>query len=343
MATAMAVRPAGEITGVRKAAILTLLLGEQASGEVFKHLNEEEIETIAREVAMLGPVGPDVATGVLEEFHHMWRAAEYLTKGGVDYAQKLLVHALGPDLARRMLDRVMNTFESSVAFTALEKADPQQLSKFIQAEHPQTIAIILAHLKPIQAADLLNSLPEDLRVEVVTRMASLEEISPDAITRISQVIEQRLKALGGAAHEAYGGVRAVAELLNRIDRGVSQPVLEAIEAQSPDLAVSIRNLMFVFDDLLHVEDSALREIIQRADKKVLTIALKGTSEDIRGRFFQNMSKRAADMIREEMDLLGAIRLREVEKNQQEIVSIARKLEEEGLLVTGAAAGEPYVV
>jgi len=343
MATAMAVRQASEITGVRKAAILTLLLGEKASGEVFKHLTEEEIETIAREVTILGAVGPDVATGVLEEFHHMWRAAEYLTKGGVEYAQKLLVHALGPDLARRVLDRVMKSFESSVAFTALEKADPQQLSKFIQAEHPQTIAIILAHLKPLQAADLLNSLPEDLRVEVVTRMASLEEISPDAITRISQVIEQRLKALGGTAHEAYGGVRAVAELLNHIDRGVSQPVLEAIEAQSPDLAVSIRNLMFVFDDLLQVEDSALREIIQRVDKKVLTTALKGTSEDIRGRFFRNMSKRAADMIREEMELLGAIRLREVEKNQQEIVSIARKLEEEGLLVTGAAAGEPYVV
>ncbi len=331
-----------DLNGLRKAAILTVLIGEDASGEVFKHLNEEEIEVIAREVALLGPVPAATATEVLEEFHNMWKAAEYVTKGGVEYAQKLLVKSLGPELARRVLDRVVKTFESSMAFTGLGKADPQQLSKFIQSEHPQTIALILAHLKPGPAAQLMQSLPEDLRVEVVTRMASLEEISPEVISRISGVIEQRLKSLGASTHESYGGVRAVAELLNRIDRSISQPVLEAIESQTPDLAVSIRHLMFVFDDLLNVDDNALREIVQRADKKVLTIALKGTSEDIRNRFFQNMSKRAVDMIREEIELLGAVRLREVEKAQQEIVGIARKLEEEGLLQTGAAAGEPYV-
>jgi flagellar motor switch protein FliG len=341
MATALAPKIA-ELNGVRKAAILTVLLGENASGEVFKHLNEEEIETIAREVALLGPVPAATATDVLEEFHQMWKAAEYVTKGGVDYASKLLVKSLGADLAKRVLDRVVKTFESSKAFTGLEKADPQQLSKFIQSEHPQTIALILAHLKPGPAAQLMQSLPEDLRVEVVTRMANLEEISPEVISRISSVIEQRLKSLGASTHESYGGVRAVAELLNRIDRSISQPVLEAIESQTPDLAVSIRHLMFVFDDLLHVDDNALREIVQRADKKVLTVALKGTSEDIRNRFFQNMSKRAVDMIREEIELLGAVRLREVEKAQQEVVGIARKLEEEGLLQTGAAAGEPYV-
>jgi flagellar motor switch protein FliG len=331
-----------DLNGVRKAAILTVLIGENASGELFKHLNEEEIELIAREVALLGPVPAATATEVLEEFHQMWKAAEYVTKGGVEYAQKLLVKSLGPELARRVLDRVVKTFESSMAFTGLGKADPQQLSKFIQSEHPQTIALILAHLKPGPAAQLMQSLPEDLRVEVVTRMANLEEISPEVISRISSVIEQRLKSLGASTHESYGGVRAVAELLNRIDRSISQPVLEAIETQTPDLAVSIRHLMFVFDDLLNVDDNALREIVQRADKKVLTVALKGTSEDIRNRFFQNMSKRAVDMVREEIELLGAVRLREVEKAQQEIVGIARKLEEEGLLQTGAAAGEPYV-
>jgi flagellar motor switch protein FliG len=340
---AMSLAPqAMQINGVRKAAILTILMGEDASGQLFKHLNEDEIELIAREVALLGPVAPTTATDVLEEFHTMWKAAEYVTQGGVEYAQKLLVKSLGPEMARRVLDRVVKSFESSMAFNGLENADPQQLSKFIQSEHPQTIALILAHLKPGPAAQLMQSLPEDLRVEVVTRMANLEEISPEVITRISSVIEQRLTSLGASTHESYGGVRAVAELLNRIDRSVSQPVLEAIESESPDLAVSIRHLMFVFDDLLHVEDSALREIVQRADKKVLTIALKGTSEDIRNRFFHNMSKRAVDMIREEIELLGAVRLREVEKAQQEVVVIARKLEEEGLLQTGAAAGEPYV-
>jgi flagellar motor switch protein FliG len=330
------------LTGVRKAAVFTLLLGEECSSEVVKYLHEDEIEQIAREVAVMGDVPPFMSEQILEEFHNMWQAAEYVARGGVEYARKLLVKSLGPEMAKRLLDRLVKSFESTVVFTALEKADPQQLSKFILAEHPQTIALILAHLKPAQAAQLVGLLPDDVRVDVITRMASLDEISPEVITRISSVIEQRMKSLGGSAHESYGGVRAVAELLNRLDRGVSSPVLEAIEGDAPDLAVSIRNLMFVFEDLAVVDDAAIREIIQRADKKVLTIALKGTTEDIRGRFFKNMSKRAADLVKEEMDVLGAIRLREVEKAQRDIVAIARKLEEEGLLVTGAAAGEPYV-
>jgi len=273
----------------------------------------------------------------------MWQTSGYLGRGGVDLAQRLVQRTLGPDVATRVLDRVVKSALSTKAFNRIEKTDPQQLSKFILSEHPQTIALILAHLRPTQAAQLLNSLPEDLRVEVITRMAHLDETSPEVIARISSVIEQRLKALGAATHESYGGVRAVAELLNRLDRPVTQSVLESIEGQSPDLAVSIRNLMFVFEDLLGVEDTALREIIQRADKKVLTVSLKGASEEIRARFFANMSRRAGEMVREEMEVLGAIRLREVEKAQQEIVAIARKLEEEGLLTTGAAAGEPYVV
>jgi flagellar motor switch protein FliG len=330
------------LSGVRKAAILTLMVGENTAAAMFQHLNEDEIEAVAREVAVVGQISPETSAATLEEFHTMWRASEYVTRGGVDYAQKLLIKTLGPDMARRVLDRVVKSFESTVAFSNLERADPQQLSKFVLSEHPQTIALLLAHLKPAQAAQLANSLPDELRVEVITRMATLDEISPDVMTRVSSVIEARLKALGTQASESMGGVRVVAELLNRLDRGVSTAVLSTIENESPELAVSIRNLMFVFDDLLHVDDNAVREIIQRADKKTLTLALKGASEDIRGRFIQNMSKRAAQMIKEEMDVLGAVRLREVERAQQEIVAIARKLEEEGLLVTGAAAGEAYV-
>ena len=330
------------LSGVRKAAILTLMVGETTAAAMFQHLNEDEIEAVAREVAVVGQIAPEASSATLEEFHTMWRASEYVTRGGVDYAQKLLIKTLGPDMARRVLDRVVKSFESTVAFSNLERADPQQLSKFVLSEHPQTIALLLAHLKPAQAAQLANSLPDELRVEVITRMATLDEISPDVMTRVSSVIEARLKALGTQASESMGGVRVVAELLNRLDRGVSTAVLSTIENESPDLAVSIRNLMFVFDDLLHVDDNAVREIIQRADKKTLTLALKGASEDIRSRFISNMSKRAAQMIKEEMDVLGAVRLREVERAQQEIVAIARKLEEEGLLVTGAAAGEAYV-
>jgi flagellar motor switch protein FliG len=330
-------------SGSRKAAIVTLALGERWTRELFKFLSEEEIEKIAREVAELGTVPAEASEKILEEFHQMAVASEFITRGGVDYASRLLNESLGNEAAQRIIDRLVKSFQSTAGFSSLERADPQQLSKFILGEHPQTIALILAHLNAANAAQLISLLPDVMRADVLTRMANLDDISPDVITRISSVIEQRLKTVGTTSRESFGGVRAVAELFNRLDRSVSQPVLEAIESQTPDLAVSIRNLMFVFDDLQFVDDAAMREIVQRADKKVLCVALKGATEEIRQRFFQNMSKRAGEMLKEEMDVLGAIRLREVEKAQHEIVSIARKLEEEGLIVTGAAAGEPYVV
>jgi flagellar motor switch protein FliG len=331
------------MSGLRKAAIVALMIGEDASASIFKHLSEDEIETLLSEMAALGRVSSKMGEQVLEEFHQTAVAAEHVARGDIEFAKRVLVKSFGPDTARRMIDRVMRAFQSNAGFASLERADPQQLSKFILGEHPQTIALILAHLQPANAAQLATLLPEELRVEVLTRMASLEDISPDVVSRISSVIELRLKALGGPSREQHGGVRAVAELFNRLERTVSTPVLEAIEEARPELAVSIRNLMFVFDDLLHVDDNGMREIIQRADKKGLTIALKGASDEIRQRFFTNMSKRAGEMLKEEMEVLGAVRLRDVEKSQQEVVAIARKLEEEGLISTGAAAGEAYVV
>jgi flagellar motor switch protein FliG len=334
--------PQPALSGLRKAAIVTLLLGEEATAEVFRHLNEEEIERLATEMSALGQVQQATGEKVLEEFHQTIVAADYIAQGDVDYARRVLSKTLGADAARRIMDRVLRSFQSTAGFTSLEKADPQQLSKFILGEHPQTIALILAHLNPSSAASLVTLLPDALRVDVLTRMASLEDISPDVISRISSVIETRLKTLGGPTLEQHGGVRAVAELFNRLERTVSSPVLEAIEQKRPELAVSIRNLMFVFEDLLNVDDNGLREIVQRADKKALTVALKGASEEIRARFFGNMSKRAAEMLKEEMDVLGAVRLRDVEKAQQDVVAIARKLEEEGVISTGAASGEAYV-
>ena len=330
------------ISGIRKAAIVALLLGEETTSEIFRHLKEEEIETLAREMSALGQVPQSVGEKVLEEFHQTILAADSIAQGDVDYARRILNKSLGPEAARRIMDRVLRSFQSTAGFTTLEKTDPQQLSKFILGEHPQTIALILAHLNPSSAAQLVTLLPDPLRVDVLTRMASLEDISPDVISRISNVITTRLKALGGPSLEQHGGVRAAAELFNRLERTISTPVLEAIEVSQPDLAVSIRNLMFVFEDLLRVDDNGLREIIQRAEKKVLTVALKGASEEIRTRFLGNMSKRAAQLLREEMEVLGAVRLRDVEKAQQDVVAIARKLEEEGVITTGAAAGEAYV-
>jgi flagellar motor switch protein FliG len=331
------------MSGLRKAAIVALMIGEDASASIFKHLSEDEIETLLSEMAALGRISTKMGEQVLEEFHQTSIAAEHVARGDLEFAKRVLIKSFGPDTARKMIDRVMRAFQSNAGFASLERADPQQLSKFILGEHPQTIALILAHLQPANAAQLATLLPEELRVEVLTRMASLEDISPDVVSRISSVIELRLKALGGVSREQHGGVRAVAELFNRLERNVSTPVLESIEEQRPELAVSIRNLMFVFDDLLHVDDNGMREIIQRADKKGLTVALKGASDEIRQRFFTNMSKRAGEMLKEEMDVLGAVRLRDVEKAQQEVVAIARKLEEEGLISTGAAAGEAYVV
>jgi flagellar motor switch protein FliG len=334
--------PPGPMTGARKAAILMMALGEDRSAEVFKHLQEHEIEALAREVAAVGTVTSDVGEGVLDEFTQMTTAADHIANGGVEHARRLLVKSLGAEPARRILDRVTASSTVTAGFASLEKANPQQLSKFILGEHPQTIAVILAHLNASSAAQLVTLLPDDLRADVLMRMASIDEILPEVIARISSVIDQRLRSLGGASREQHGGVKAVAELFNRMDRSLSQRALETVEERSQDLAVQIRNLMFVFDDLASVEDNGIREIVNRADKKALTVALKGASETIRQRFFSNMSKRAGELLKEEMDLMGAVRLRDVEKAQQEIVAVARKLEDEGVITTGAS-GEPYVV
>lgn len=328
------------LTGARKAAILIMALGEESSAGVFKHLQESEIEQIVREVASLGQVPPEVGEQVLDEFNQM--AAVYIHEGGLEHAKRLLTASLGAEGSRRIMDRIIKSFVANAGFATLERANPQQLSKFILGEHPQTIALILAHLNAGAAALLVSQLPDDMRADVLIRMASLEDISPELIGRISSVIDARLKTLGGPTRAQRGGVRAVAELFNRLERGISGPALERIEAESPDIGVAIRNLMFVFDDLKGVEENGIREIANRADKKVLTVALKGASEEIRQRFFGNMSKRAVDLLKEEMEVMGAVRLRDVEKAQHEIVGIARKLEEEGLITTGAGAGEPYV-
>jgi len=331
------------MSGARKAAIVMMAIGEETSSKLFKYLQEDEIERIAREVASLGSINPEQGERVLSEFHQMASASEYISNGGVEHARRLLTKSLGPELSRRILDRVIKSFNTSAGFATLEKANPQQLSKFILGEHPQTIALILAHLNAGSAAQLVTQLPDQMRADVLMRMASIEEISPEVIGRISGVIDQRLKSLGSGSRETHGGVRAVAELFNRLDRSVSQPALERIESESQDMAVQIRNLMFVFEDLAAVEDVGIREIVNRSDKRVLTIALKGASEEIRQRFFANMSKRAGELLKEEMEILGAVRLRDVEKAQHDVVAIARKLEEEGIITTGAGAGEPYVV
>jgi|ERR1035438_2410932 flagellar motor switch protein FliG len=331
-----------KLTGMQKAAVLMVTLGDETASNIFKYLEEDEIQTISREIAITKHVQPEVAEEVLEEFHTMTQARSYISQGGIEYAKKLLIKSVGPEVARKIIDRLVKALESSAGFTSLERANPQQLSKFIQNEHPQTIALILAHLNASQAAELISSLPEALRSDVAMRMASLQEISPEVVRRISLILEQKLEALGSFATEAYGGVRAVAELFNRMERNVGRTVLEKIETENPQLAASIRDLMFVFDDILLIDDNGITEILKRADKKTLTIALKGTSEELQNQFFRNMSSRAVELMKEEMEFMGPIKLKDVEKSQHEVVEIVRQLEEEGVISIGGGGGEDYV-
>jgi flagellar motor switch protein FliG len=331
-----------KLTGGQKAAVLMVTLGDETASNIFKYLEEDEIQTISREIAITKHVQPEVAEEVLEEFHTMTQARSYISQGGIEYAKKLLIKSVGPEVARKIIDRLVKALESSAGFTSLERANPQQLSKFIQNEHPQTIALILAHLNASQAAELISSLPEALRSDVAMRMASLQEISPEVVRRISLILEQKLEALGSFATEAYGGVRAVAELFNRMERNVGRTVLEKIETENPQLAASIRDLMFVFDDILLIDDNGITEILKRADKKTLTIALKGTSEELQNQFFRNMSSRAVELMKEEMEFMGPVKLKDVEKSQHEVVEIVRQLEEEGVISIGGGGGEDYV-
>jgi len=331
-----------KLTGMQKAAVLMVTLGDETASNIFKYLEEEEIQTISREIAITKHVQPEVAEEVMEEFHTMTQARSYISQGGIEYAKKLLIKSVGPEVARKIIDRLVKALESSAGFTSLERANPQQLSKFIQNEHPQTIALILAHLNASQAAELISSLPEALRSDVAMRMASLQEISPEVVRRISLILEQKLEALGSFATEAYGGVRAVAELFNRMERNVGRTVLEKIETENPQLAASIRDLMFVFDDILLIDDNGITEILKRADKKTLTIALKGTSEELQNQFFRNMSSRAVELMKEEMEFMGPVKLKDVEKSQHEVVEIVRQLEEEGVISIGGGGGEDYV-
>lgn len=332
------------VPGPRKAAALLVSLGEEASADILRNLEEDEVQIISREVARLNTMTTEEVEGILEEFYRMSTAHDYVIKGGIDYARKMLVSAYGPETAKKLLDRLMKTLGTEmVNFDALQKADPQQLAKFIHNEHPQTIALVLSHLNPTQAAALLTSLPPEIRGDIALRMASLEQISPEVISKIATVIDQKLKALGEFSRESYGGVRAVSEMFNRLDTTSSKEILETIEQVDPNLVETIRHLMFVFEDLLHVDNNGMKELLARLDRKVLTIALKGTSEKLKEHFMKEMSQRGSQMLREDMETLGAVKIKDVEAAQQQIIAIVRQLESEGVLSLKGSVGDQYVM
>jgi flagellar motor switch protein FliG len=330
--------------GVRKVATLMVMIGDEASSAILKQLEESEVEEIGSEIARLKTLTSEEAEGVLEEFYQMAVAHNYVVKGGVDYARKVLNSAFGPEQAKRMLDRMMKTLHNeTLSFDALQKTDPSQLAKFIHSEHPQTIALVLSHLNPSQAAGLLFSLPSELRGDVALRMASLDQISPEIISKIAAVIGSKLKSLGELSRESYGGVDAVAEMFNRLDSSTSKDILESIEQVNPQVVETIRHLMFVFEDLLLLDINSIKELLAKVDRKILTVALKGTSEQMKNHMLKAMSQRGADMLREDMDALGPIKIKEVEAAQQQIIAVVRQLEAEGVISLKGTAGEQYVV
>jgi len=332
------------LSGLRKAAILMIMIGDEASSGILRELDEEEVQHIGREIARVQTLTSEEAEGVLEEFYQMGVAHDYVVKGGIDYARKVMNTAFGPEQAKRMLDRLMKSLgNETLSFDALQKTDPQQLAKFIHSEHPQTIALILSHLNPSQAAGLLFSLPGEMRSDVALRMASLDQISPEIISKIAGVIGTKLKALGEVSREAYGGVHAVAEMFNRLDSNTSKEILDDIEKANSTLVETIRHLMFVFEDLLLLDVNAVKEVLAKVDRKILTVALKGTSDQMKNHLLQAMSQRGAEMLREDMDSLGPIKIKEVESSQQQIIAVVRQLESEGVISLKGTAGEQYVL
>lgn len=332
------------LTGLERASIIMVMLGEQSGAELLKHLSEEEVQLVSRGVARMKRVSPEQAERVLEEFYQLTAARDYVAKGGIDYAKSMLMNAFGPDTAKRLMDSLVKALGDDMAtFDALQKADPQQLAKFLHHEHPQTIALVLSHLNPTPAAALLAALPPDMRGDVALRVASLDQISPDVITKIAAVIGQKMNALGEISRESYGGVRAVAEMFNRLDSETAKEILGSIERQDATLGETIRHLMFVFEDIVLIDPNGLKEVLSKVDRKVITLALKGTGDQIKNHFLQCMSQRGGDMMREDMDALGPVKIKDVEAAQQQVIAVIRELEAEGVLSVRGQVGEQYVL
>ena len=336
--------PAAPLTGIQKAATLLLLMGEDASADVLRQLDELEVQQVAREIARLDALTAEQAEATLEEFYQMSVAHDFVVRGGMDYAKKMLSAAFGPEAGKKITDRlIMMMGGEYVYLDVLQKADPQQLARFIHNEHPQTIALVLSHLNATSAAGLLSSLPQELRPEVALRMANLDQITPEIVNKIAKVIGDKLESIGQFSRESYGGVRAVSEIFNQLDAGSSQAILDVIETQNPNLVETIRQLMFVFEDLLSVDGTQLKEVTARVDRKILTVALKGTSAKLKDHFFSTMSARGVEMMKEDIESMGPVKIKDVEGAQQQIIALVRQLDAEGVISLKGGGAEQYVV
>ncbi len=316
-----------------KVAILLIQVGEEITSEVFHHLDIESITEISKHIMQLGGTDKAVGAAVLEEFYTILQSNQYINSGGVDYARELLIKTLGPDIAKRVLDKLAKTMQSTKNFGYLDKVKPQQLADFIVNEHPQTIALILAHMDSGGAAETLGFFTDELRAEISIRMANLGDISPSVVKRVSAVLEQQVESLTSYKVEV-GGPRAVAEMFNRMGQKTAKATLAQIEQRDEQLANEIKEMMFTFEDMIKLDKSAIIEILKVADKKDLALALKSSADELKQKFMSNMSSRASEQFAEEIQFLGAVKVRDIEAAQRKIIEIVQNLSEQGLIQLG---------
>jgi flagellar motor switch protein FliG len=333
-----------KLSGIRKAAVLLVYLGEKISAEVFRSLHDDEVKVLGQEITNLGWVDDVVTNTVISECLVEIKAGKVKLRGEIDYVRKVIESAFEPPVSQEILRYLSGkNLTATESLKTLKYADPQDVFELIRFEHPQTVAVVLSDLEPETAAEVIRLHPEDIRADVMKRLAQLEQVAKPVRNKVVELLAGKLRQAGQFDQGALGGLRKVAEIFNRMDRKLSRDTLERIEGDDPNLALSIRNLMFVFDDILLLGDADMRKIIQRIDKKSLVTALKGTAEELREHFYRNMSSRAVEMLQEDMEALGPIRLKEVESARQQIVSVIREMDSSGEIDLGGSGGDQYVV
>lgn len=334
--------PLTKFTGKQKAAILMVSLGPEIAANIYRFLKEEEIEQLTLEIANLKKVSNEDKNAVAEEFYQMLVAQNYITEGGIDYARDILEKALGTQKALEIINRLTSSLQVR-PFDFIRKADPVQLMNFLQNENSQTIALIMTYLNPEQSASLLSSLPPEKQVDIARRVATMDRTSPDVILEVEKVLERQLASVVNEDYTNVGGIQAVVNILNNVDRGTEKNIIEALEIDNPDLAEEIRRRMFVFEDILTLDNRSVQRTLREVDNQDLTMALKGASEEVKKKIFSNMSKRQAEMVNEDMQYMGPVRLRDVEEAQQKIVNIIRKLEDAGEIIISRGGGDEIIV
>ena len=335
-------RDNGMMNGLQKAAVLLIALGPEKSALIFKHLKEEEIEELTLEIANTRSITPQVKEDVINEFYQVCLAQQYIAEGGISYAKELLEKSFGAERAKDVIGKLTASLQVK-PFEFIRKTDASQLLNFIQDEHPQTIALILSYLSPSQAALIISALPPDRQADVAKRIAVMDRTSPEVIKEVEKVLESKLSSLVNQDYTIIGGVDSVVEILNTVDRGTEKHIMETLEIEEPELADEIRRKMFVFEDILLLDDRAIQRVLRDVDNNDLAISLKGSNEEVQNAIFNNLSKRLAVMIKEDMDFMGPVRMKDVEEAQQKIVNIIRKLEDAGEIVISRGGGDEIIV